>query len=519
MIISRLVELIVLNVGLQAKILDTRTFSMFVVHALILTVMTTPLTLLFYPPRVRKLESTVKEKPNVEDGEVGGGTTPRTTHQMKTKFAMVLDKIEQLPAAMTLTQLLQSPSNNASPSSVSTPDEKASEAGEIVELPNSPLPFTRRPITIDALRLIELTNRTSAVLKSQEADTLIHNDPVVSVFRTFGYLNRLLVSAALSVVSYDEFPTAIANHIRESDSDMVIIPWCRGASVEDDGGQGPGGRSSSPLNPFDGVFNKPFQRDQTTSVVYSDFIRKVFANSPADVALFVDRGLTSGSGIAQHLFLPFFGGPDDRLALSFLVQLCTNPSVTATVIRIQTTASTDLTPTNTLAPLISDQQQVSLAYVLHVLIFQSFIFQHQTMAAADTIYGDHNTQTRLVSDTADTLLWDQFASSSASRDPVISSALSRIRFDTREVAQPLHTVVDLVNGEISHPLSGRSLVVVTGRSRRMVVESHSAELAKLMTEKGSNISSTVPKTLGDVGAAIIATGANASLLVMQACIA
>lgn len=141
------------------------------------------------------------------------------------------------------------------------------------------------------------------------------------------------------------------------------------------------------------------------------------------------------------------------------------------------------------------------------------------MAAADTIYGDHNTQTRLVSDTADTLLWDQFASSSASRDPVISSALSRIRFDTREVAQPLHTVVDLVNGEISHPLSGRSLVVVTGRSRRMVVESHSAELAKLMTEKGSNISSTVPKTLGDVGAAIIATGANASLLVMQVCIA
>jgi hypothetical protein len=48
---NRLVELIVLNVGLQAKILDTRTFSMFVVHAIILTFMTTPLTLLFYPER------------------------------------------------------------------------------------------------------------------------------------------------------------------------------------------------------------------------------------------------------------------------------------------------------------------------------------------------------------------------------------------------------------------------------------------------------------------------------------
>ena len=42
-----------LNIGLQAKILDSRSFSMFVVHALILTFMTTPLVLLFYPARYR----------------------------------------------------------------------------------------------------------------------------------------------------------------------------------------------------------------------------------------------------------------------------------------------------------------------------------------------------------------------------------------------------------------------------------------------------------------------------------
>jgi len=48
-----LVELIVLNIGLQANILDSRTFSMFVVHALVLTFMTTPLVLLFYPAKYR----------------------------------------------------------------------------------------------------------------------------------------------------------------------------------------------------------------------------------------------------------------------------------------------------------------------------------------------------------------------------------------------------------------------------------------------------------------------------------
>jgi hypothetical protein len=43
----------VLNIGLQANILDSRSFSMFVVHALILTFMTTPLVLLFYPTKYR----------------------------------------------------------------------------------------------------------------------------------------------------------------------------------------------------------------------------------------------------------------------------------------------------------------------------------------------------------------------------------------------------------------------------------------------------------------------------------
>ena len=45
-----LVELIVLNIGLQAKILSVRTFSMFVLMAILTTVATTPLTMWLYPP-------------------------------------------------------------------------------------------------------------------------------------------------------------------------------------------------------------------------------------------------------------------------------------------------------------------------------------------------------------------------------------------------------------------------------------------------------------------------------------
>jgi len=310
---------------------------MFVLHALILTFMTTPLTLLFYPEKYRVHEGTnvARDKPRGAHGAVAGTGRGSSDDQIKTKFAMVLDRIEQLPAAMTLSQLLQPLSSVSSTTLTSSIDEKVSDPAGLPDSPTMSLSHPR--ITMDVLRLIELTNRTSAVLKSQEAETLIQNDPVVSVFRTFGYLNRVLVSAALSVVSYDEFPTVIANHTIESDSQMVILPWSRGTTssvLEENQGE-----TGQARNPFDGIFHKTTSHDQTSSVVYSEFIRKVFLSSPTDVALFVDRGMSIPyTGLTgQHLFLPFFGGPDDRLALSFLVQLCTNASVNATVIKMQKT--------------------------------------------------------------------------------------------------------------------------------------------------------------------------------------
>jgi hypothetical protein len=291
---------------------------MFVVHAIILTFITTPLTLLFYPAKYRVREGTADAPAKEKDGDAE--VTPRKSvgdDEIRTKFAMILDKIEQIPAAMTLSQLLQ-------PLNVSTAVE-----GRDSPFSEEPPPY----ISIDALRLIELTHRTSAVFKSQEADSLIHNDPVVSVFRTFGYLNRLVVSASLSVVNHEEFPTAIATHVKDSGSQMVVLPWARGATTVSDELASTGGAR----NPFDGIFHKTTTSDQTSSVVYSEYIRQVFLTAPSDVALFVDRGGPSHyTGHAdQHLFLPFFGGPDDRLALNFLVQLCANPSVKATVVRIR----------------------------------------------------------------------------------------------------------------------------------------------------------------------------------------
>ncbi|KIK35170.1 hypothetical protein CY34DRAFT_17193 [Suillus luteus UH-Slu-Lm8-n1] len=64
--------------------------------------------------------------------------------------------------------------------------------------------------------------------------------------------------------------------------------------------------------------------DDVASVIFLPLyvLRRAFAQSETDVALFVDPGnhlnTGAGTGGSHHIFFPFFGGPDDRLALEFL---------------------------------------------------------------------------------------------------------------------------------------------------------------------------------------------------------
>lgn len=86
-------------------------------------------------------------------------------------------------------------------------------------------------------------------------------------------------------------------------------------------------------------------------------------------------------------------------------------------------------------------------------------------------------------------------------------------FVTKKTLDPLHRVVDMVKEEVAQ--LGRNVIVVTGRSRRVSTLSHTEELERIVAEKDSSIGSSVAKTVGDVGAALVADGTAASLLVVQ----
>ncbi|KAG9051034.1 K(+)/H(+) antiporter [Tulasnella sp. UAMH 9824] len=508
-----LVELIVLNIGLQAGILDTRLFSIFVLHAIVLTFITTPLTLWIYPPHVRnRITGAVPH-------DSTSGTQPTlpyhpTVDGLKTRFTIVLHKMEHVPILMNLVQYLQPPiALTGSQSSDSTKKEKEA-VSPVVTADGTP------KVSIDALRLMELSQRTSDVMKNIGQDELAHRDTVLSVFRTFGSLNQIPVASALSVVTEDEYAGVVASRAQQFDSDLVIIPWSFGTTVHGDEKEGITATTVGPSsgfghtlthNPFEGLFGKSQAYDRAGAVSYSHFIRRVFAESPTDVGLFIDSGLSSfeGAGIyGQHVFLPFFGGPDDRLALEYVVQMCMHPSVSATIIRI---TKTEVVPVVTNDTVDEAKAEAAVAANLTVLSATGF---------PDTVYPRESSQTHAQSEMADNIAWTKYTSASPDtpRSAALRSALGRVQFSSIESDKPLKSILDRTSEEgkkVKDEYTKKSLLVVCGRGRRLAGESHASELRDILASHGGT-GAEVRKTLGDVACALVVSNVKAGLLVVQA---
>jgi uncharacterized protein CbrC (UPF0167 family) len=133
------------------------------------------------------------------------------------------------------------------------------------------------------------------------------------------------------------------------------------------------------------------------------------------------------------------------------------------------------------------------------------------------MYGNATTQTRMLSETADGIAWTRYAAPSASEQnhtQPLRDALLRATFEELASPTPLHATLQRVRLMQQQ----QHVVVVVGRSRRMAVEDHHAELRALETEYGgaSVVRADVRKTVGDVGTAFVMAGIDANLIVMQA---
>ncbi|KAG2341209.1 hypothetical protein BDR05DRAFT_991066 [Suillus weaverae] len=479
------VEWIILNIGLSTGILTQRVFSMFVLEALVLTCITTPLVSILYPHkcRARALAGDVSRRSTGDrDEDIGSRQSPITDDQpWRSRFTVVLDEFDHMSGILVATQLV---------------------------LPSSLVPTSQRTeICVNALRLIEMSDCSSDIVKSSAVDALIHTDPVLGVFRTFGELNDIRISLSLSIVPYEDMSKAIFDHATRHGSELVLLQWLPPSSISGDTAEDPCSPHSTrtELDSFEAFLGSPTGTSNPAATIHSQFVRRILAESNADVALFIDPGTSlsgTGPGSAHHIFLPFFGGPDDRLALEFVMQLCTNPGISATVVRMSK-SGTDRVAVQW--PSIGRPEEED-SYETRETGYHGMPVL-STVVMPNISYG----QTHFESETADTILWEQYVDSHSSYDihPSIRAALTRITFSEHSSSMPLHSAIQQAS-------TRKPVLVVVGRSHHLGSDDLTQELENILKERGSVGQDDSRSTIGDVATALIVSDCATAMVVLQA---
>ncbi|KAI5861356.1 K+/H+ antiporter 1 [Durotheca rogersii] len=341
-----LVELIVLNIGLQARILSQKTFTMFVVMALVTTVSTTPLTKWLYPPWYqKKLEQWKRGEIDWDGKPLQDPSQPGPLAQIQNaeiRRLLVYLRLDSLPSLFTFMSLLGD--DKATPR-----DEKAQNPAPEEDPSQPPLSQTRRPLEAHALRILELTDRTSSVMKSTEGDDYSRRDPVVNAFRTFSQLHDVAISSSVIIAPEDSYARTVVDQASTQESDFVLIPWSEvGSNTEDQS-----------------IPHRVSSEDRFSGKSHLEFIRQSLTTAVCDTGIFIGNrfgGTTSSSTgrpplprtISQvsmrsqreavlpplvdkshHVFFPYVGGVDDRAALRFVLQLAKNRLITATIANLR----------------------------------------------------------------------------------------------------------------------------------------------------------------------------------------
>ncbi|KAF2771038.1 hypothetical protein EJ03DRAFT_325837 [Teratosphaeria nubilosa] len=354
-----LVELIVLNIGLQAKILSQRTFTIFVLMALVTTFATTPLTAWLYPPWYQQKVQAWKEgKIDWATGAFrsdsdAGSVMAEKMESQKVRSLLVYLRLDSMPTLLAFISLFGGKPTSLVERIHATHDAQKAMTPEQRSTPGSQLPA--RTIEVRGVRLLELTERSSTVMKVSEVEEHSIFDPVLNAFRVLSQLFNLAVSGETAVVPESSYADTLTSIARQEASNLLLLPWSETGSM-----------SETSTISSDSVRNK------LASDAYAAFVSQALDNASCNTAVFVNKGF-SGSLMnrptlqrqrsmstyslpshrehertapntdrSHHIFLPFFGGADGRVAIRLVLQLAENLEVTATIVHFANNNASEL---------------------------------------------------------------------------------------------------------------------------------------------------------------------------------
>ncbi|XP_042503576.1 cation/H(+) antiporter 15-like [Macadamia integrifolia] len=271
-----LIEIIVLNVGRDQEVMDDNAFALLVLMTTLMTSIIMPIVHEFYRPARRyvpyKLRTLQSSKPDSELRILACVHTPRN-----------------VPT--------------------------------IISLLEASHPTKKSPISVYALHLVELTGRASAMLIVHENHnsgrpavnrTQAQSDHIINAFENYEqHMGGVSVKPLTAISPYSTMHEDICNLAEDKRVAFILVPFHKQQTV--DGGM------------------------EATNPAFRAVNQNVLANAPCSVGILVDRGLGGGSRVASshtthHIAVLFFGGPDDREALSYARRMSEHPEVNITVL-------------------------------------------------------------------------------------------------------------------------------------------------------------------------------------------
>ncbi|XP_077213228.1 cation/H+ exchanger 20 [Tasmannia lanceolata] len=277
-----LVELIVLNIGKEKKVLNDEIFAILVLMALITTFITTPTVMAIYKParrasyyKHRKLQS---ESPDKASKEL--------------RILACLHGPDNVPSIINLIETIR--------------------GGTSVS-----------PLKLYIMRLVELTERSSSIVMALRVrknglpfwnrSRPERNDQVAVAFEAYGQLGRVTVRPMTAVSAMATMHEDVCNVAEEKRVAMIILPFHKHGREGD-------------------------VAMENLGHVWRTVNQRVLKEAPCSVGVLVDRGLGGAqqmkpTDVANRACVLFFGGPDDREALEIAGRMTEHPGVKVNVVR------------------------------------------------------------------------------------------------------------------------------------------------------------------------------------------
>ncbi|XP_022037893.1 cation/H(+) antiporter 18 isoform X2 [Helianthus annuus] len=276
-----LVELIVLNIGKDRGVLNDQTFAILVLMALVTTFITTPSVIAVYKPAKKLAKSEYKHRTIYRKDF---STSPF-------RMFFTFHGIRNLPTIINLIEASRGTGKNET-------------------------------LTVHAMHLMELTERSSAILMAHKTrkngspfwkkGPKANSDQILVAFETFQQLSKVSIRPTTAISAVSSMHEDICNGAESKKAAMIVLP-----------------------------FHKHLRLDGHLEVARAEYRhvnRKVLEHAPCSVSILVDRGFggsshVSASNVDSLVTVLFFGGHDDHEALAYGARMAEHPGINLVVVR------------------------------------------------------------------------------------------------------------------------------------------------------------------------------------------